>query len=65
MVTAVTPTKATPKATTRTRTWTSREQRALRALRTRYQSHGDLFTNDELARLQFVRWLVHTGRLAP
>jgi hypothetical protein len=33
-------------------------------LRLRYHEHQDLFSTQELARLRFLRWLVHTGRLA-
>ena len=46
-------------------TLTRREQRALRALRARYQQHQDLFSQRELAHLQFLRWLFQTGRLVP
>jgi hypothetical protein len=45
--------------------WSVEEQRALLALRMRYQQGGDQFTSAELARLQFVRWLYRTGQLVP
>ena len=45
--------------------WSGDEQRALLALRMRYQQGGDQFTSAELARLQFVRWLYRTGQLVP
>jgi hypothetical protein len=45
--------------------WSVEEQRALLALRVRYQQGGDQFTSAELARLQFVRWLYRTGQLVP
>jgi hypothetical protein len=38
---------------------------ALRALRARYKESRDLFSAREMAYLRFLRWLVHTGRLAP
>lgn len=40
------------------------EREVLVALRARYQTVGDL-TPDEVARLQFVRWLYQTGRVEP
>ena len=44
----------------------SRSQlRALRALRDRYQQHGDLFSPREEQHLQFLRWLYASGRLEP
>jgi len=43
--------------------WT--EQLALNRLRVRYERDRDLFSRQELARLAFVRWLYHTGRLQP
>jgi hypothetical protein len=45
--------------------FTPAERRALRALRTCYHEDHDLFTASERARLRFLRWLAHTGRLAP
>jgi hypothetical protein len=47
------------------RPWSVEEQRALHALRMRYQQGGDQFTTAELARLQYVRWLYRTGQLVP
>ena len=44
-------------------TFSRRELRALRTLRAHYRQDRDLFRSDELARLRFVRWLYHTGRL--
>jgi hypothetical protein len=40
------------------------QQQVLRTLRARYAQHHDLFSQAELARLRFVRWLYRTGRLA-
>ena len=45
--------------------FTPAEQRALRLLRARYAQDRDLFGSAELERLRFLRWLYHTGRLAP
>ena len=45
-------------------TFTAAERRALRTLRARYREERDLFSNEELARLRFVRWLVQSDRLA-
>jgi hypothetical protein len=45
--------------------FTSAERRALRTLRTRYHEDRDLFTSGEMARLRFLRWMAHTGRLVP
>ena len=45
--------------------FTRAEQRALRALRARFERNRDIFDSDELARLRFLRWLYRTGRLAP
>lgn len=39
------------------------EMERLSAMRDRYSEHHDLFTDRELARLRFVRWMVQTGRL--
>lgn len=39
------------------------ERRKLRPLQRRYQRHRDLFSRQELARLEFMRWLCQTGRL--
>ena len=58
-------TQAGPSAHAVATPWSVDEQRALRALRTRYQQGADLFTTAELARLQFVRWLYGTGQLVP
>jgi hypothetical protein len=41
------------------------EEGALCALRARYRESRDLFSTREMARLRFLRWLVHTGRLTP
>jgi hypothetical protein len=46
-------------------TFDLREWTALCALRTRYQQHHDLFTEREVARLTFMRWLYRTGRIVP
>ena len=45
--------------------FTPAQWQALHALHTRYQQDRDLFSNRELARLRFVRWLYQTGRLVP
>lgn len=45
------------------RTFTHAEEAALDELRARYQASRDVFGAQELARLQFVRWLYQTGRL--
>lgn len=37
---------------------------AIERLYTRYQQGADIWTERELARLRFMRWLVQTGRLA-
>lgn len=39
------------------------EVERLNDVRSRYSNHHDLFTDRELARLHFIRWLVQTGRL--
>ena len=49
--------------TTRISTFSPAEKRALRALRTRYQQDGDLFSRRERAQLLFLRWLYQTGQL--
>ncbi len=36
-----------------------REHKTLRALRTKYETGQHLLTEHELARLRFVRWLIH------
>ncbi len=38
---------------------------ALYARRARYGESHDLFSPREMAHLRFLRWLIHTGRLAP
>lgn len=43
--------------------YTEAEQRAFEELRMRYQQGHDLWNPNELAHLQFVRWLVQSGRL--
>ena len=50
--------------TTRISTFSPAEKRALRALRTRYQQDGDLFSRRERAHLLFLRWLYQTGHFA-
>ena len=45
--------------------FTPAQWQALHALHTRYQQDCDLFSNRELTRLRFVRWLYQTGRLVP
>jgi hypothetical protein len=37
----------------------------LRILRARHEHDLQLFSDRELARLRFLRWLVETGRLSP
>ena len=44
-------------------TFTQAERNALRALRVRYKQDHGLFSESELARLGFLRWLCQTGRL--
>jgi hypothetical protein len=44
---------------------TSAEQSALQALRLRYSESRDLFSQAELNRMQFIGWLVKSGRLEP
>ena len=51
--------------TSPTTTFAPAAWQALRALRTRYGQHRDLFSAGELARLRFLRWLYQTGRLVP
>jgi hypothetical protein len=46
-------------------TFTAHERRALYALRGRYRLDRDLFSTEEVARLQFLRWLCQAGRLVP
>jgi hypothetical protein len=43
--------------------FTPAEWAALDHLRTRYSQGRDLFTDREMARLRFLRWLYGTGRL--
>jgi hypothetical protein len=43
--------------------FTAKELHRLLALRQRFAQHRDLFSEHELARLCFVRWLVQTGRI--
>lgn len=43
--------------------WCARQQRILR--NEQRQREGVPFSEQELARLSFVRWLCHTGRLDP
>jgi hypothetical protein len=38
------------------------EREALTVLRNHYGDHRDVFTERELTRLRFVRWLYQTGR---
>lgn len=52
------------KITTDTTTaFTTAERRTLRALRSRYQEDNDRFSDREMARLRFIRWLHQTGRV--
>ena len=44
--------------------YTPEEWQSLRRLRDRYQESRDVWTERELARLRFMRWLVQTGRLS-
>lgn len=48
-----------------TPTFTPAQQRALHILQRCYQEDRDFFTRRELARLRFLRWLYHQGRLVP
>jgi hypothetical protein len=43
--------------------FTRAEKRVLSALRRRYSEDRDLFTQQEKARLSFMRWLHRRGRL--
>lgn len=51
-----------PCAATQSDCLTDAEREALAQLRNRYGDHHDLFTERELARLRFVRWLYQTER---
>ena len=44
--------------------FTHQELAHLEVLRRRYQQDQDLFSEAELARLRFLRWMRETGRLA-
>jgi hypothetical protein len=44
-------------------TLTAAERHALRAVRKRHSETRDLFSPEELARMQFVKWLAREGRL--
>ena len=44
-------------------TLTAAERRALRSIRKRHSETRDLFSAEELARLQFVKWLTREGHL--
>ncbi len=46
-------------------TFSAHQWRDLYALRRRYRLDRDLFSTQEVARLQFLRWLRQTGRLVP
>ena len=46
-----------------TDTFGPEEWRVLCLLRERYGQARDLFSTREMARLRFVRWLYHSGRL--
>jgi len=46
--------------TTRSTQFSQAELDTLRSLRTRYQNTHPLFTDRELARLRFLRWLVRS-----
>jgi hypothetical protein len=41
------------------------ERTSLRDLRNRYRIARDILGAREMARLRFVRWLYHEGRVAP
>ncbi len=41
------------------------EWSTIEALKDRYRADHDLFTAQERARLEFVRWLYQSGRLQP
>lgn len=42
---------------------TTIEERALRAIRDRYHEDRDLFSERELVKLRFFKWLFQSGRL--
>jgi hypothetical protein len=44
--------------------FTAAEWRTLRSLQARYSGSRDLFSQKQLDRLQFIRWLAQDGRLA-
>jgi hypothetical protein len=46
-----------------TETLTPAEQDALVAVRARFQQNLDQFSDQELARLQFLQWLVQSDRI--
>jgi hypothetical protein len=43
--------------------FTVQEMNRLQSLRERYQQDHDLFSEPEMARLRFLRWMRETGRL--
>ena len=55
----------TPLVSSAWRTWlfAPQELQDLRRLRQRYRHQPDIFTDRELSKLQFFRWLAQTGRL--
>jgi hypothetical protein len=55
--------KPSPSDITRPPALTPGEWPAVYALRLRYQQGGDVFSERELARLRFLRWLYRSGRL--
>ena len=52
-----------PSPETEVVTLTATERRALRTIRARHSETRDLFSTEELARLQFVKWMAREGRL--
>ena len=56
--------QTTTPAPASTASFTPTQRRVLRQLRTRYQHDADLFSQQELARLTFLRWLYQTGRVS-
>jgi hypothetical protein len=60
MTTATTIPTGTP-----TPMFTRAQWRALRALRRHFRQDRDLFSEQECARLEFLRWLHRSGQLEP
>jgi hypothetical protein len=53
----------TETATDTATTLTAAEKRALRTIRNRYREDRDIFSERELTKLRFIKWLVQNGRL--